>query len=278
MSFLLSPFRTLRDARRILRLPDAKPDNWALFKCWLATNSTRDERGPVGARLGPLTIHAHHGEELSYLFKEVFLRREYHVDLRRPDPVILDCGANIGFATLFFKLHYPAARITAFEPNPSCFEHLRRHIEENQLRDVTPVQAACGKSEGELSFFVSPGYSRVSSIHSGRSADSQEIKVRVVRLSSHVQGEVDLLKLDVEGSEWDVLADLVESGAIARIRRMIIEYHHRIGGAKAELGRFLQILEDAGFTYDIIADLQDAKPFNGLFQDVMVYASRAEVK
>jgi hypothetical protein len=37
---------------------------------------------------------------------------------------------------------------------------------------------------------------------------------------------VDLLKLDIEGAERDVLAELIESGAIANFASMVLEFHH----------------------------------------------------
>ncbi|MBI3877337.1 MAG: FkbM family methyltransferase [Verrucomicrobia bacterium] len=276
MSALLSPVRFLRDARRILRLKDAPPGAGALFKCWLSLQFAPQD-GPLSARLGPLTLHAHNREELSFLFEEVFVKQDYLVPLDRPDPVIVDCGANLGFATLYFKLSWPGARIMCFEPNPSCFQHLERHVTENGLKDVTLVQAACGKSAGEISFFVNPGFSPLSSIHGSRSAGAQEIKVKLVKLSDYITGDVDLFKLDVEGAEWDIMDDLIATGKIARIQRMAIEYHHRIGGAKPELSRFLKMIEDAGFTYDIEAFVSQRKKFTGAFQDMMILASRPEV-
>jgi hypothetical protein len=54
-----------------------------------------------------------------YLFEEIFAKASYlfHSDTDRP----LDCGSNIGMSVLFFKKLYPAARITAFEPDPRTY-------------------------------------------------------------------------------------------------------------------------------------------------------------
>lgn len=272
---LTSPVQFAREARRVLRMRDTKPDACAHFKCWLSLQFASGNAGPMRAQLGDLVLHAHNHEELSFLFEEVFVRQEYKIALPEADPVIIDCGANIGFATLYLKQHYPAARVTCFEPNPACFALLERHIADNHLTNVTAHQIACGKANGEISFFVNPGFSPLSSMFGSRSADAQEIKVKLARLSDYLTGPVDLFKLDVEGAEWDIFEDLVTSGKIALIQRMIIEYHHRIGGAKAELSRFLRIIEDAGFTYDIEAAVSPKKKFGGSFQDVMLYASRS---
>jgi FkbM family methyltransferase len=273
MSVLARLFRYLRDGRAIRHLRGTVPDGPTLFKCWRSLKFLPRE-GPVTARLGTFTLHAHNRGELSFLFDEIFVKQEYAAPIVRHDPVILDCGANIGFATLYFKFRWPAARIISFEPHPGCFQLLQRHVQENALRDVTLVQAACGKSAGETSFFINHNFSPLSSVHGSRSKNAQEIKVKMVKLSDHITGDVDLLKLDVEGAEWDILEDLVTTGKLECIQRMVIEYHHRIGGAKAELSRFLKILEGSGFTYDLVAHVSPTQTFTGVFQDVMLYASR----
>jgi FkbM family methyltransferase len=278
MHLAFDPLRFCRQAIRILRVREPRPSVASLLKCWLAIKFARKE-DPLTVRLGSLLLSGPNQRELHYLFEEVFVREEYLVRLATNSaPVIVDCGANIGFAMLYFKLHYPGAHITSFEPNPSCFEHLQRHIVENQLRDVTAVQAACGLSNGEISFFCSPGFSPASSIHASRANGEQEIKVKLVKLSDYITGPVDLFKLDVEGAESGILQDLVSTGKIVNIQRMIIEYHHRIGGAKPELSHFLESIEDAGFTYDIAANINSRARFSDSFQDVMIYAIRRGVR
>ncbi|MBI5772282.1 MAG: FkbM family methyltransferase [Verrucomicrobia bacterium] len=273
---LLAPFRLLREARSVLRLPHAVPDTRALFRCWLALRlaAGRGDSQPFSARLGPLTLHAHSWMEMDFLFNEVFLGREYFVALPGPAPRLIDCGANIGFATLYFKLRHPSARVTCFEPNPSCFALLEKNVRGNDLADVELIQAACGRENGAAKFYMSTGFSPMSSLDERRARDGAACDVRVVRLSDSVDGEVDLLKLDVEGAEWGVIEDLIASGKMARVRRMIIEYHHRCGAKNSEAGRFLQLLEDAGFTYSVGAFVTPVRKYAGTFQDVMIYAAR----
>src|ERR1041385_7511773 len=54
---------------------------------------------------------------LLHLYHEVFAKDEYLFSCDTESPVILDCGANIGMATLFFKWLYPQSKISAFEPD-----------------------------------------------------------------------------------------------------------------------------------------------------------------
>lgn len=62
-------------------------------------------------------------KQFRYLLWEIFIRGEYFFETEKTAPVILDCGANIGLATLFFKRIYPKARITCGEADPTTDCH-----------------------------------------------------------------------------------------------------------------------------------------------------------
>ena len=259
-----------------MAMPHAKPNAKAIYHAWLQLSRypKANRSKPLSIELGNHVIHGQNWDELSFLFEEIFMGNEYLVKLPRRDPLIVDCGANIGCASLYFKLHYPDARILAFEPNPFCFEMLKKNVEVNGLKNVTLMQAACGSTPGSMTFNVIPGFSPMSSAVVNRDPNNKTIptEVRVVRLSDSIHEDVDLLKLDIEGGEWEVFADLVATGKMARIHRMAIEYHHRFGTNEVKLSRFLKILEDAGFTYSLGVGLTAERRFMGLFQDVMIYA------
>ena len=276
MPFLLSPFEFIRDRRRILRMAHAKPSPKAVYLAWLQLRRVpkAHRAQPLTIELGRTVIHGQNWAELDFLFNEVFIGDEYFVKLPRRDPLIIDCGANIGCATLYFKLHYPDARIIAFEPNPFCFEVLKKNVTDNHLKHVTLVPAACASAPGTTTFHVNPGFSPMSSALGTRDPKHQTvpIEVKLVQLSDAVTEDVDLLKLDIEGGEWEVFANLVASGKFARIHRLAIEYHHRFGTTEVKLSRFLKILEDAGYTYSLGVGIKAERRFAGVFQDVMIYA------
>jgi FkbM family methyltransferase len=275
-SKLLAPFRLLREARQILNKRDAKPSPGALLRCWLRLkwDACIKRPGPCETKIGSWRVSAFNAAECGYLFWEVFIRDDYQVSLEGPAPFILDCGANIGLATLYFKLHYPQSVIHCFEPNPNSFALLQKNMTANALTNVTLHQTACGKQAGAITFYIDPVFSPKSSVLPGRSPHAQPHEVKVVKLSDYIDREVDLLKLDVEGAEWDVFADLRNSGALSRIKRMIIEYHHRVDSPRCEFGRFLQMLEDANFTYDIFSDIPPRWRWRQANQDIVICATR----
>jgi FkbM family methyltransferase len=232
--------------------------------------------GPGEVRFGGFTIHYFSRRQLKYLLREVFARSTYAFRAKQRDPRIIDCGANIGVATLFFKTLYPAARVTAFEPDPQTFALLRRNVEENCLGDVELRNQAASDAAGHLSFYVDkavPGHFRMSLVPE-RMPDSEVIDVEAVPLSTSIDERVDLLKLDVEGAEGGVIADLSQTGALRRIDQLIMEYHHNIPNQGNPLPEILERLTDAGFSYQIVA--AEPHPVDCVgFQDILVHASRA---
>ena len=94
-----------------------------------------------------------------------------------------------------------------------------------------------------------------------------------IGLSSFLREPAELLKLDIEGAELDVLQDLTESGAIARVREAVIEYHHNLPSGTNRLSEFLAMIEDASFSFSIAAD-SAPRARRDAFQDVFIRAER----
>lgn len=219
-------------------------------------------------------------ETLHFLFREIFVRGEYWFEGEGDQPLIFDCGANIGVATLFFKWMYPRSEIHAFEPDAATFGLLRRNVQANRLDGVHLHNVALASRAGAIEFFVSASRdgSLLMSLDPQRAGvdDRKRTVVAGAPLSGFINGKpVDLLKLDVEGAEGLVMEDLVESGAIGRVRQLVIEYHHHVDRRKARLGNFLSLLKEAGFEYQIGA-VWASPQGREEFQDIMVHAFRSE--
>lgn len=219
-------------------------------------------------------------ETLHFLFREIFVRSEYWFDSSSDQPLIFDCGANIGMATLFFKWLYPRSVIHCFEPDRPTFEMLRRNVQANHLTDVHPHNVALSDVVGAVEFFVSASRngSLLMSLDPQRTtaADYKSTIVDGTKLSAFVNGTpVDLVKLDIEGAEGLVLRDLVESGVIRKVKQFVVEYHHHVDHGKAKLGDFLCLLNEAGFDYQIGA-VWASPQAREEFQDIMVQAFRSD--
>ena len=158
-----------------------------------------------------------------------------------PRPRILDCGANIGISVLNFKRHAPDARIVAFEPDPLLCHTLRRNLTRNGAEDVEIVEAAVWTNAGDAPF-VSNG------TDGGRIAIGEEAtattSVRTVALADYLNEPIDLLKLDVEGSEYALIDHIATRLGV--IKNLIIECHIT-QASLAAFGRLLTQLRDHGF-------------------------------
>jgi FkbM family methyltransferase len=132
----------------------------------------------------------------------VFERTEQQVfaNIVRPNDVVYDLGANVGFyALLAAKL---GARVLAFEPVARNLAYLRRHIELNECENVTIVAAAVSDHSGTAHFREGPAPTVGALVDD----DSAGYDVPVVALDDIVGTPVpQLVKIDVEGAEAAVL-------------------------------------------------------------------------
>lgn len=211
---------------------------------------------------------------LDYLVDEIFVQGAYDVGPLPDRPVIVDCGANIGIATFYFVHHYAPSRLVAIEPDPATYRFLLQNVTRNGWNSVETLNMAVGQNDEELNFFFDPKQPAslmMSGIQERLPVASQYVQCR--RLSTLLPQHVDLLKLDVEGMEWEVIRDLAGTGAIAAVDRMAIEYHHHLPASTDRLAEFLGILEDAGFGYQLAAG-RNAGDCRHEYQDVMLYVYR----
>jgi len=160
--------------------------------------------------------------------REIFANHCYYFETENPRPVIIDAGAHIGLASLYFKKQFPGALITAIEPNPTNLALLEQNIWENDLRDVTTVEAALTPQAGQITLYqdVTQSWLSTSSIHERAWNGEQEtipFEAKAITLSSLLTQSVDLLKLDIEGAELAVLAEAKDE--LANVSKIFVEFH-----------------------------------------------------
>ena len=140
--------------------------------------------------------------------------------LVRPGGVFVDAGANIGFFTvLAARLVGPSGFVAAFEPHPGALQTLRAAVAANGLTNVAAVETALGDREGRTQLFVTHD-SVLSSTAPSRAPLRSDfpftgaVDVPLMTFDGWVRGRANLLaricaiKIDVEGSEADVLAGM----------------------------------------------------------------------
>lgn len=178
---------------------------------------------------------------------EVLVMDEYGFigDLGSPS-LIVDGGANVGIMSLYFLTRYPTARLVAVEPDPVTFEVCRQNLEPFSPH-VRLVRGAVWSHDGILSLMPSEQEwaTAVGPAQSGTAGDVPAFGLR--SLITPENGPVDLLKLDIEGSEREVFSTGVEEW-LPRIRNLLIEVHPQVYGKECE-DRFFAALR--GYEYEM---------------------------
>ncbi len=209
------------------------------------------------------------------ILREIFFLGDYAFkNTGKAPPRILDVGANIGIATLYFKRYFPTARITAFEAMPENIELLQKNVANNNLKEVDVVHGFIGKSTGTRRVHYNPknpgSSTGIDSVAISKGATKfVPIDVPAIRISDYVDGEIDLLKMDVEGAEGEILEELETSGALPRIKSMVFEYHANSGNSQNKLNTILEILERNNFA-TVIYDNENGF-YGKALQPFMVY-------
>jgi FkbM family methyltransferase len=166
------------------------------------------------------------------VYEKVFLDEDYSFAVTREPRVIVDAGAHIGLASIYFANRYPEAKIIAIEPERQNFELLVKNVE--PYKSVIPVHAALWSRDDVLQLLDPAGGNWGFITREKEASESSGIRIRdavrgmtVSRLMHDYDLEkIDILKLDVEGSERELFGD--SSGWLDRVDAVIVELHERI--------------------------------------------------
>lgn len=189
-------------------------------------------------------------------YEELFIEEIYRFETTKDQPTIIDCGANIGLSSLYFKSIYPNATLHAFEPDEALFQLLTKNMEQNGFNETRLHQAAVWIEDTTLSF--SNKGSEASHIDlTNHSAH----KVKAIRLATFLEQfeQIDFLKMDIEGAEFQVVADCLSG--LKKVANFFLEYHGRVDQTK-QLYTLLEQVESIGFNvYIKMAADQLTSPF-----------------
>jgi FkbM family methyltransferase len=185
-------------------------------------------------------------DSLRTTYHQIFVQGIYQVDGLGDAPKIIDCGGNIGLSVIACKLRYPQARIVVFEADPALAAILAWNIKSLGLTDVTIEAKAVGATNGHVLFQPDGAVDGHVVAPDGATGPANAISVPAVCLSDLIDEPVDLLKLDIEGSEYDVIADLSQSERLVQVRSLICEAHGN-PSTQRRFAELWQLLTEAGF-------------------------------
>jgi FkbM family methyltransferase len=159
-------------------------------------------------------------------FEKVFLEQEYRspMDLSSPK-LIVDAGAKIGMATIFFAASFPEARIVVIEPEAENFRLLERNCA--GLPNVTLKQAALWPDAGMLELFNYTDGAWTFAVKSGNGKSAVDAVTIPMLLAELGSTRIDLLKLDIEGSERELFAEQACKSWLPQVSCVVAETHDR---------------------------------------------------
>jgi FkbM family methyltransferase len=163
------------------------------------------------------------------VFRQIFVEREYQCveDLAEPR-VLIDCGANVGFATAWFLSRYPTMRAIAVEPDPTNAEMLRRNLAPFGDR-ATVLETGVWSRPARLRVVRGAfGDGREWATQVVECAAGEPHDLVAVDIPSLIDrmggGPIDVLKIDIEGSERELFA-AGEPAWLATVQHLVIEIH-----------------------------------------------------
>ena len=197
---------------------------------------------------------------LAFLFDEICVRTLYNppgYEIKAGD-VVIDIGANVGVFATYAATAAPDVRVFSYEPFPGNLDWLRKNIEESKLANVKVFGEAVAGRPGTSALHVDPSGWIFHSLVREESSEENDILVKCVSLDQVLDDNeiefCDLLKIDCEGSEYEILMEC-RPETLGRIRRIVGEYHEgaNIKGTGEGLRRFL---ESRSFRIDYFGALE----------------------
>lgn len=176
-------------------------------------------------------------------FEEIFVERLYDLPgtLAQMVPskpsTVLDLGGNVGYFSLWAELRWNAEKIVAFEPDPANAERYRELKSMNGLSwDL--VEAFAATRDGSVRF-ATGRLTSGSKVMDGFGAEIEAVDV------FPYMADADIVKMDIEGAEWDLLSDK----RMSELKRpaIVLEYHRHACPGEDPHDVAIVLLTDHGF-------------------------------
>ena len=255
---MISKFITEKYLRRFFKYPHLKTlykGTILKFKDVLALYDNLIQNGTSAKILGG-TFHGL--EKVNYFtVDEVFMSDFYKFNTQTKNPLIIDCGANIGLSVLYFKHTHPDAIIHAFEPDTKNYNYLAQNVSSYGWEKSVFIYKQLVSDNAGFEFFEELGNAG-SKIVGEDQQNEFTAKIEKIRLKDFLKtldGKIDFLKLDIEGSEFEVLPDLKD--LFPKIEKMYIEFHTAVNDfpkmyeyIKAQIGSDFDFQISTNFTED----------------------------
>ena len=158
------------------------------------------------------------------IYEQVLVKQEYAAFNSLSPRLIVDCGANVGYSSAYFLSRFPTARVIAVEPFPENAEQCRHNLRSYGDRVEVHQAAVWGADTDLVLDHVYAGHEWAVKVRPAQSGETPS--VQGLSVSSLTMDEIDILKVDIEGSEIELFGDIAETW-LPRVRNIVIELHGR---------------------------------------------------
>ncbi len=240
------------------------------------------ENGDLRVTIDEISVPVLNKEDL-FILGEMHVAGSYELEISG-EVLILDVGMNVGHASLYFARKMPQARIVAFEPLKPTFERAQRNLGENPTLASRIEAKPFGLADADGSFEIDyadavPGLASMYGLPEHRKAYLPTRKEKLVvrdaaaafdEATAGYPNRTIVMKIDCEGAEYRILDRLIETGKLARVQVLMIEWHRL--AAEHDPKKLASQLHENGF----VCVLQDAKAADaGMLYAVRTSASQS---
>lgn len=170
--------------------------------------------------------------------KKIFKKREqvtfsehtYYPDLLSPEPLLFDIGACLGAFSEHFLSSFEKSKVILLEPNPTNFKKIQITTER-----CTKLNKALSITPGKILFYEDLNSTQTGSILFNY-FEGVKHEIETISLDELLEGytNVDLVKMDIEGAEWEILLNSKDE-TLLKISQLSVEFHDFLDKSKEPL-------------------------------------------
>lgn len=177
---------------------------------------------------------------------EVLQEREYRFCeevIKSATSAVVDVGGHLGFFSLYASVLNSKVPIYTFEPHVGNYALLKENLKQNRIKNVFPKNLAVSSQLGDVELKISQEHLNHSIVHAIEGTGEMQ-KIGAITLEKIMERnrleQVDLLKMDCEGAEFDIL-EKAPSSVFKKIRSIVLEYHDWVpDGDHQRLKKYLE--------------------------------------
>jgi FkbM family methyltransferase len=177
-----------------------------------------------------------------HMFKQIFYNEEYKpiIDLFKRNnktiKIVFDCGANVGYTSCYILSFFPDAFLHVFEPDYSNFQILNKNLsanfKPNSLKKYELNEVGLWSSPGN--FYLSKKFRDGTHCALQVTNEQTDIQIKTIKLYDYILSknitQIDYLKIDIEGAEWELLQNDQDFENVLKICQCVsIEVHEEFG-------------------------------------------------